>query len=96
MFVYNNCRHDAWVLKEAKMLTEAGLPVVSSNFPAFRGVVGGMGWSIFDPKALESIAEAINRVLASKRRYDTMKLNTLQAARIFSGETESRKLLEIY
>jgi hypothetical protein len=24
MFVYNNCRHDARVLKEGKMLAEAG------------------------------------------------------------------------
>jgi len=75
----------------------AGLPVVSSDFPALKEVVGGyeLGYT-FDPEEPESIAAAINRVLADDQRYDTMSRNALEAARIFNWETESRKLLEIY
>ena len=75
----------------------AGLPVVSSDFPALKEVVEGYGLGCtFDPEEPESIAAAINRVLADEQRYDTMKRNTLEAARIFNWETESKKLLEIY
>jgi glycosyltransferase involved in cell wall biosynthesis len=75
----------------------AGLPVVSVDFPAVKEVVEEyrLGCT-FDPEEPESIAEAINRVLADERQYDTMKKNALEAARIFNWETESRKLLEIY
>ena len=75
----------------------AGLPVVSSDFPALKEVVEGYGLGCtFDPEKPESIAAAINRVLADEQRYDTMKRNALEAARIFNWENESRKLLEIY
>ena len=75
----------------------AGLTVVSSDFPALKEVVEGYGLGCtFDPEEPESIAATINWVLADERRYDTMKRNALEAARIFNWETESRKLLEIY
>jgi glycosyltransferase involved in cell wall biosynthesis len=75
----------------------AGLPVVSSNFPALKEVVEayGLGYT-FNPEEPESIAMAINLVLADEQRYDTMRKNALGAARIFNWENESRKLLEIY
>jgi glycosyltransferase involved in cell wall biosynthesis len=75
----------------------AGLPVVSSNFPALKEVVEGyqLGCT-FDPEEPESIAAAINQVLADEHRYDTMRKNALEAAKIFNWENESRKLLEIY
>ncbi len=61
------------------------------------GGCGGSGLGCtFDPEESESIAAAINRVLADEQRYDTMKKNALGAARIFNRETESKKLLEIY
>jgi len=75
----------------------AGLPVVSSDFPALKEVVEGYGLGYtFDPEEPESIAEAINGVLADEKRYDTMRRNALEAAGIFNWEMESRKLLEIY
>lgn len=75
----------------------AGLPVVSSNFPALKEVVEGyeVGCT-FDPEEPESIAAAINLVLGDEQRYDTMKRNALEAAKIFNWENESKKLLEIY
>lgn len=75
----------------------AGLPVISSDFPALKEVVEGYGLGCtFDPEEPESIAAAINRVLADDKRYGTMRKNALEAAKIFNWETESRKLLEIY
>ena len=75
----------------------AGLPVVSSNFPALSEIVEGYGLGgTFDPEEPKSIAAAINQVLADEQRYDTMRKNALEAATIFNWETESRKLLEIY
>jgi len=75
----------------------AGLPVVCSDFPALKEVVEGykLGCT-FDPEEPESIAAAINRVLADEQRYDTMRKNALEAASIFNWENESGKLLEIY
>ena len=71
--------------------------VVSSDFPALKEVVEGYGLGCtFDPEEPESIAAAINWLLADEQRYDTMKRNALEAASIFNWETESKKLLEIY
>ena len=75
----------------------AGLPVVSSNFLALKEIVEGYGLGCtFDPEEPESIAGAINFVLADGQRYDTMRKNALEAAKIFNWETESQKLMKIY
>jgi glycosyltransferase involved in cell wall biosynthesis len=75
----------------------AGLPVVGSNFPALKAIVEGyrLGRTC-NPEDPEDIAAAINWVLADKKRYEEMKRNALEAAKIFNWETESRKLLEVY
>jgi len=75
----------------------AGLPVVSSNFPALKAIVEGyhLGCTC-DPEYQRDIANAINWVLADKKRYKEMRMNALKAAKIFNWENESRKLLEIY
>ncbi len=75
----------------------AGLPVVSSDFPALEEVVEGYGvGGTFDPEDPKSIAAAINRVLADEQCYDTIRSNALAAAQVFNWETESAKLLEVY
>jgi glycosyltransferase involved in cell wall biosynthesis len=75
----------------------AGLPVVSSNFPALKAIVEGyrLGKTC-DPEDPKDIAAAINWVLADKKRYEKMRRNALKAAKIFNWENESRKLLEVY
>jgi glycosyltransferase involved in cell wall biosynthesis len=75
----------------------AGLPVVSSNFPALKAIVEGyhLGKTC-NPEDPEDIATAINWVLADKERYEEMKRNALKAAKIFNWENESMKLLQIY
>jgi len=75
----------------------AGLPVVASDFPALREIVDGHGLGCtFDPESPESIAAAINWVLADEQRYSTMKNNTLEAAKVFNWENESQKLRKVY
>lgn len=70
--------------------------MVSSDFPALREVVEACGLGCtFDPEEPESIAAAIDRVLADAQRSDTMKKNALAAARMFNWETESAKLLQV-
>jgi len=75
----------------------AGLPIVSSNFPALKSIVEGyrLGCTC-DPEYPRDIANAINYVLSDKSRYDEMKRNALEAAKIFNWENESAKLLEVY
>ena len=75
----------------------AGLPVVSSNFPALEAIVEGyrLGRTC-NPEDPEDIAAAINWVLADKKRYEKMRRNALKAAKIFNWENESKKLLEVY
>ena len=70
---------------------------MSINFPSLKEIVEGYGLGFtFDPEEPESIVEAINWILAAERRYDTMKRNALEAARIFNWENESAKLLNTY
>lgn len=75
----------------------AGLPVVSSNFPALKSIVEGyrLGCT-YDPEYTRDLANAINCVLSDKSRYEEMKRNALEAAKIFNWENESAKLREIY
>jgi glycosyltransferase involved in cell wall biosynthesis len=75
----------------------AGLPIVSSNFPALKAIVEGyrLGCT-YDPEYTRDLANAINYVLSDECRYEEMKKNALEAAKIFNWENESKKLLEVY
>lgn len=75
----------------------AGLPVVSSSFPALKAIVEGYSLGrTCNPEDPEDIAAAINWVLADKKRYERMRKNALKAAKKFNWENESAKLLEVY
>ena len=75
----------------------AGLPVVSSNFPSLKEIVEGYGFGkTFDPEKPRSIAAAIKWVVSDEERYRQMKRNAVEAAKIFNWENESAKLLELY
>lgn len=75
----------------------AGLPVVSSNFPALKEIVDSYGLGVtFNAEEPESIAAAINAVLSDDKKYAHWKGNARHAAEIFSWEHESVKLLDIY
>ncbi|MBI1731081.1 glycosyltransferase family 4 protein [Candidatus Acetothermia bacterium] len=75
----------------------AGLPVVSSDFPELKRVIEGheLG-KTFDPEDPKEIAAAIRFVLSDRERYERMRRNSLEAAKIFNWEIESNKLLDLY
>jgi len=75
----------------------AGLPVVGSDFPELKRVIEGYKIGrTFDPEDPEDIATAINLVLADEEEYQAMRRNTLEAAKVFNWENESRKLVALY
>lgn len=75
----------------------AGLPTVGSNFPELKKVIEGYEiGKTFNPENPEEIAAAINYILSDRQRYDTMRHNSMQAAKIFNWDNESKKLLTIY
>jgi len=75
----------------------AGLPVVGSNFPDRKKYIEGYNLGVTcDPESPEEIAEAINYTLSDETRYNEMRKNALEAAKIFNWENESRKLVTLY
>jgi len=75
----------------------AGLPVVGSNFPDLKGIIEGYNLGVTcDPDNPKEIADAINYILSDETRYNEMRRNALEAAKIFNWENESRKLVVLY
>ena len=75
----------------------AGLPVVSSNFPELRSVVIGHDIGLtFDPSDPYDIARAINTILDDPQRRERMTTNAIEASSLYNWENESKKLLDIY
>jgi glycosyltransferase involved in cell wall biosynthesis len=75
----------------------AGLPVVSSNFPALSSVVEGYNLGkTCNPEDPRDIAAAINWILSDKERYSELRKNARKAAKVFNWENEAEKLRDIY
>lgn len=75
----------------------AGLPVVSSNFPALKDIVDEYKiGETFDPENPGSIAQTINSILSDIKKLERFKINAKKAAGIFNWENESLKLIKIY
>jgi glycosyltransferase involved in cell wall biosynthesis len=72
-----------------------GVPVVASNVGSLPEVVGDVG-ILVDPNNIDSIAEAIKKVLSmSKNDYNRMVSKGLAQAKKFSWEKTARLTLEI-
>jgi glycosyltransferase involved in cell wall biosynthesis len=75
----------------------AGLPVAGSNFPDIKKVIEGHRLGVtFDPESPHDIARAIDYILSDKDRYEEMRRNALEAAKIYNWQSESKKLLALY
>jgi glycosyltransferase involved in cell wall biosynthesis len=75
----------------------AGLPVVGSNFPDLKKVIEGHRLGVVvDPESPRDIARAIEYILSDKSRYQEMRKNALEAAKVYNWNAESEKLLLIY
>lgn len=76
----------------------AGLPIASSDFPGLRAVVEGEGvGDVFDPGSEESIAAAVQRLLADKERLAHMRTHARRLAESrYNWDVEQVGLLEVY
>jgi glycosyltransferase involved in cell wall biosynthesis len=75
----------------------AGLPVVGSNFPDLKTYVEGYKVGVTcDPTNPREIADSINYIISDENRYNEMKKNALEAAKIFNWENEGKKLVALY
>ena len=75
----------------------AGLPVVGSNFPDLKTFIEGYRFgATCDPTSPKEIASAVDYILSDRSRYEEMRQNALEAAKIFNWENESKKLLALY
>jgi len=75
----------------------AGLPVVGSNFPDLKKYIEGYDVGVTcDPTNPRAIADAMNYIISDENRYNEMKKNALEAAKIFNWENEGRKLVALY
>jgi len=71
--------------------------VVGSDFPELKRFIEGYEiGKTFNPESPQSIADAINYVIADPSRLQQMKENTKKAAIIYNWEEESKKLLNLY
>jgi len=75
----------------------AGVPVVASRFPELVKVLERLGiGATFDPERPEEIASAVNGLLEDPDALARARANVARAAPLFTWESESAKLLEVY
>lgn len=76
----------------------AGIPVVTSDFPRWREIVGSADCGLLvDPTDVPAIAQAVEYLLANPTEAERMGRNGQQAVeRHYQWRTEAEELLEIY
>jgi glycosyltransferase involved in cell wall biosynthesis len=79
-------------------LMAAGLPVVTSDFPLWRGIVAGAGCGLLvDPLDPAAVAEAVRWLLEHPAEAEAMGRRGAAAARSrYHWGSEGRKLLDLY
>ena len=76
----------------------AGVPVVASDFPLWRGLVQGSGCGIVvDPLDASAVARAIRRLLENPEQAEAMGRRGQEAVRMrYNWAGEAEKLLALY
>lgn len=73
----------------------AGLPIIVSDVPGLRDVVGNAGW-LFQKGNSNELAKKIIKLLNSKKETDKLKEKGLQRARVFSIENTVQQYINLY
>jgi len=74
-----------------------GLPIISPDLPVIRGIIEAYGCGILcDFASPESVAAAINGLLADPERYAAMAAASLRAAEEYNWETQEQVLVGLY
>jgi len=74
-----------------------GLPQVTSGFPLYRSVVEKHNCGIcVNPASAEEIADAIETILSDRKKAETMRVNGLKNAPLYTWKTEAEKALSAY
>ena len=76
----------------------AGIPIIASNFPAWRNLVEKVGCGlVVDPLDPKQIADAITWIFEHPQEAECMGVRGRQAVHeIFNWETQAKVLLDLY
>ena len=76
----------------------AGLPVIISDFPLWRGLIEKHDCALFvDPSSPDEIAKAISSNITHPERAEAMGRNGRKAIEMeFNWQTEAEKLMALY
>ena len=76
----------------------AGIPVIASDFPLWREMLGGLDCALFvDPFDPRAIAQAIEFVLSNPEKAEQMgRRGQAAVARKFNWNTQAQKLVDLY
>jgi glycosyltransferase involved in cell wall biosynthesis len=76
---------------------QAGVPQVCSNLPVYRAYNGKLPVALLvDDHSPSGIASALNNLLGDEVLYSELKSNCMKAARTYTWENESSRLVELY
>ncbi len=87
----------AWPIKMFEYMA-AGLPVIVSDFPLWREIVGGAECGLLvDPQSAQALADAIYWILTHPHEAEEMGRRGREAVlHRYNWNTEGRKLLDLY